>query len=69
MNKKQLTANANIWFDEKRKCIDCLYCKVCAMSPGKLRLCFCSETKNKEREIEAFWLNKSACKKFEDMSA
>jgi hypothetical protein len=32
-------------------------------------LCFCSKTKQKERHKEHYWLVKTPCKKFEDMSA
>jgi len=51
----------------KKSCIDCLHCKVCAMSTKNSRLCFCSKTKNKERDLEIFWRNKNVCKKFVDM--
>ena len=55
--------------DEEKKCSDCLHCKVCANSSKNNRLCYCSKTKNKEREVEFYWYVKKACKRFVDMSA
>jgi hypothetical protein len=52
-----------------KTCFDCLHCKVSAKSTGKRRLCFCSETKAKERHKELFWLEKPVCKCFDDMTA
>ena len=62
--KKQLTV-----VNEKRKCVDCLYCKVSATSSKNCRLCFCSQAKNRQYDLEFYWLNKSICKQFADMSA
>jgi hypothetical protein len=53
----------------RKTCGDCLHCKVCACSTKNGRLCFCAKTKSKERELEFYWLNKTPCKKFEDMTA
>ena len=52
----------------KKTCLDCLNCKVSAKSTDKCRLCFCSQTKNKERHKENYWLDKKLCDEFEDMS-
>ena len=60
----QITKN-----DEKRKCVDCLHCKVSAASTRNWRVCFCSEQKVKTYDSEFFWLSKSVCRKFEDMTA
>ena len=49
-----------------KNCFDCLYCKVSAKSKNH-RLCFCAETKKKERHKDSYWLKKPVCKKFEDM--
>jgi len=50
------------------RCIDCLFCKVSAASTGGNRICFCLKSGDKEGDTEAFWLGKTACKKFVDMS-
>jgi len=55
--------------ETKKNCGDCLHCKVCANSSKGCRLCFCSETEQKERHKEQYWLTKPPCRKFEDMSA
>jgi len=55
--------------NKKKNCGDCLHCKVSSCSTKKSRLCFCSEDKHKEHDIESFWLTKMVCRKFEDMSA
>lgn len=55
--------------DTTKTCFDCLHCKVSANSTKNCRLCFCAKTKAKERHKEPYWLKKSVCKKFEDMSA
>jgi hypothetical protein len=52
---------------KKKTCIDCLYCKVSAKSAVNNRLCFCAETKDKERHEESYWLVKEPCREFEDM--
>ena len=64
VNSEQLSLN-----NEKRKCIDCLFCKVAFMLSKNCKMCFCSKDKNKVYETETFWLKKPVCKKFEDMSA
>jgi hypothetical protein len=53
---------------EAKTCFDCLHCKVSAKSTANVRLCFCSETKSKKLRIEAYWLDKKLCTKFNDMS-
>ncbi len=53
---------------DNKCCVDCLHCKVSAKSTEKMRLCFCDETTSKELHRELFWLKKSVCLKFEDMS-
>ncbi len=52
---------------KKKCCIDCLNCKVSARSTDKKRLCYRSETVNKELHREMFWLHKAACLKFISM--
>jgi hypothetical protein len=52
-----------------KSCFDCLHCKVSAKSTKNCRLCFCAETKNKERHKETFWLTRKLCKKFNDITA
>ena len=64
MSKEQLTVN-----NEKRKCIDCLHCKVSVRSTENCRLCFCTEIGRIAVINELYWLNKKACENFEDMSA
>jgi len=53
----------------KKTCTDCLHCKVASCSTRNSRLCFCAKDKNKLYDLEAYWLLKKVCKKFEDMSA
>jgi hypothetical protein len=55
--------------DKKKTCFDCLNCKVSAKSTDKTRLYYCAKTKTKGRHKEPYWLEKSVCKKFDDMSA
>jgi hypothetical protein len=52
-----------------KTCFDCLHCKVSKKSTEKCRLCFCSETKNKGKHKEIYWLKKPVCRHFEDMTA
>jgi len=52
-----------------KTCFDCLHCKVSAKSTKNCRLCFCSETRKKERHKERYWLSRLVCKKFVDMLA
>jgi len=52
---------------KEKKCINCLNCKVSAISPKNSRICFCAKRKETEYEDEIYWQNKIACKKFEDM--
>ena len=54
--------------NEKKKCTDCFHCKVSAASSKNCRLCFCSQAKNKQFDLELYWFNKSVCGKFEDMA-
>ena len=53
----------------KRKCTDCLHCKVCSLALKNSRICFCSKEKDKQFDLEKNWCNKSICKYFEDMCA
>jgi len=55
--------------NEKRKCTDCLHCKVSVKSSEECRLCFCTEVGRKAVLQEFYWRNKSVCHNFEDMSA
>ena len=61
---EQLTAN-----EKKKKCIECLHCKVSAMSTENSRLCFCVEIGRKAIINEFYWRNKPVCGNFSDMSA
>ena len=53
--------------EKKKTCYDCLHCKVSAKSK-KQRLCFCAKAKKKENHREAYWLKKSLCKNFDDIT-
>ena len=64
-NSRGFSMSAN---NEKRKCVDCLHCKVSFCSTRNSKLCFCSKTGNREYDLEIFWIVKKACKKFEDMA-
>ena len=64
MKNEQLKVN-----NEKRKCIDCLFCKVSVKSTENCRMCFCTEIGRIAVISELYWLNKSVCQQFEDMSA
>ena len=51
----------------KRKCIDCLNCKV-SKTPIKNRMvCFCIENNSEEKHVENYWRKKTVCSKFIDM--
>ena len=52
-----------------KQCVDCLHCKVSAKSTKNRRLCYCAESKKKERHREPYWVEKKVCHEFEDMSA
>jgi len=55
--------------NEKKTCLDCLHCKVAAMSTVKSRWCFCEVSKNQLRYREIYWqIKKKVCKKFNDMN-
>jgi len=54
---------------KKRKCTDCLNCKVSSMSTKDNKLCFCSQAKKKKCFTLAYWITKKVCKNFNDMSA
>jgi hypothetical protein len=54
--------------EEMKTCLDCLHCKVSAKSKKTCRMCYCSETKKKERHRITHWQKKKVCKKFSDMS-
>ena len=69
-NSRDFSMSGN---NEKRKCVDCLHCKVSSCSTRNSRLCFCSkdsrtEGSNKIYDLESYWLFKKVCKKFEDMA-
>ena len=53
--------------NKKKTCIDCLNCKVSAMSTPVRRKCFCSESKKKTVYNESYWLVKKPCDEFDDM--
>jgi len=55
--------------EQKRNCGDCLHCKVSARSTIKCRECYCSQISRLAVIKEFYWLNRSVCYKFEDMSA
>ena len=55
--------------NKNKNCGDCLHCKVASCSSRNSRLCFCSKDKNTFYDTEAYWLKKTVCRKFEDMSA
>ena len=67
MSKEQLTLNRR-FAGNKRKCTDCLHCKVSAMSTGNSRLCFCVEIGRIAVINEIYWRNKTPCHKFNDMA-
>jgi hypothetical protein len=50
-----------------KTCVDCLHCKVSALSKRNFRLCFCSEAAETEIHRDAYWLTKPLCEKFDDM--
>ena len=54
---------------KEKSCVDCLHCKVSAISPFYCFLCFCAMSKKKEIYQEPYWVRKPVCKKFEDMTA
>ena len=53
----------------KKNCFDCLHCKVSAKSTEDDFLCFCAKSKKRVAHKKPFWLKKSLCKRFDDMSA
>ena len=54
---------------KKKQCVDCLHCKVSAKSTRNQRLCYCAESKKRERHREMYWLSKKVCTEFYDMRA
>jgi len=52
----------------QKTCLDCLYCKVSAKSTANCRLCFCSLKDVQKRHKEPYWLAKTPCEDFEDMT-
>jgi len=64
MNIIKVTENSSM-----KKCTDCLNCKVSATSTKNRRLCFCSEDKQKTKHLEIYFIRKTVCKNFSDMSA
>jgi hypothetical protein len=55
--------------EKKKTCVDCLHCKVSNKSTKDCRICFCINIGKKAALNELYWMNKTVCKKFEDMSA
>ena len=55
--------------DKKKKCTDCLHCKVSAMSTKENILCFCVNIGRIAIIKEIYWQNKTPCHCFSDMSA
>jgi len=55
--------------NERKNCLDCLHCKVSVKSTENCRLCFCAKIGRIAVFNDVFWLNKTLCNKFEDMSA
>lgn len=53
---------------KEKTCLDCLFCKVSAISTPNCRLCFCSQKKVQERHKEPYWQKKKLCGVFVDMS-
>jgi len=53
---------------KQKTCLDCLHCKVSAKSTAYGMLCFCSQNKKKTIHQKAYWLVKTICKKFVNMS-
>jgi hypothetical protein len=53
--------------NEKRKCVDCLHCKVVAKSSKGNMFCVCKKRKNKIPHLEIFWEKKNVCQCFNDM--
>ena len=53
----------------KKTCGDCLHCKVSAKSTKICRMCYCSKISRLAVIKELYWLNRTVCYKFEDMSA
>ena len=51
-----------------KTCIDCLYCKVSRMSTMKNRMCFCSVKKKQVNHTENYWLSKTPCGEFVNMT-
>ena len=69
MRNEELEMSSNIQLVEKPNCTDCLHCKVSVKSTEKCRLCFCSEIGRVAVLNEFYWLNRTVCYKFEDMTA
>jgi hypothetical protein len=69
MNNEKVELRGRTMNSEKKTCVDCLYCKVSAQSTKTCRICFCAKIGKKATISELYWLNKTVCKRFEDMSA
>jgi len=54
--------------NEKKKCTDCLHCKVSVKSTENYRLCYCTEIGKKAVVSENYWRDKAVCKNFKDMT-
>ena len=71
MNKEQGAKNKEqgVKSNEKRTCLDCLYCKVSRKSVLNNRLCFCEKKEQKKEHNVPYWLGKTVCRLFDDMTA
>jgi len=54
--------------NENKTCLDCLHCKVSALSTDNCRLCFCEMSEKKNRHKEIYWYRKTPCESFFDMT-
>jgi len=64
-----VTASGRVKNMQKKSCGDCLHCKVSMYSTKKGRMCYCAQISRLAIIKEFYWLNRSVCYKFEDMSA
>jgi hypothetical protein len=58
----------NIETGNMKTCINCLHCKVSSLSTKTRRWCYCSEAAETELRRDTYWLTKSVCEKFVNMS-
>jgi len=54
--------------ETKKTCLDCLHCKVSALSFENCRVCFCEMSEKQKEHKEIFWYNKTPCEAFFDMT-